>query len=218
MESSFPNAQLMLLRHAQRLRTAIRNILRRHVPSGEIESNAVSACIEAMESGALRIGTLPFAGDTLPDHIEEVLGPAIDGVPTIDIDISSLVASLRHLLNECRWVKRVASDGEDDDFVEKHRHAIIMGRGAIMSDHDLTIGLALMKPKTYYAFHNHPPAEFYLVLSEGDWYGEEKSWWSPGIGGVVFNPSNAVHSMRSNTGPLLALWILIGESPHMITQ
>ena len=33
-------------------------------------------------------------------------------------------------------------------------------------------------------------------------------WHEPGIGGLVYNPPNIVHAMRSAEGPLLALWFL----------
>lgn len=76
----------------------------------------------------------------------------------------------------------------------------------------MTVGLAVMEPQLYYPFHKHPPAEFYVVLSEGDWYREDVGWWNPGLGGVVFNPPSAVHSMRSTSKPLLAIWGLIEGS------
>jgi hypothetical protein len=34
----------------------------------------------------------------------------------------------------------------------------------------LTVGLAVMEPELCYPYHKHPPAEFYVVLSEGYWY------------------------------------------------
>jgi hypothetical protein len=42
-----------------------------------------------------------------------------------------------------------------------------------------------MKPELYYPIHK-PPAEFYIVLPEEDWYEEEVGWWSPDTGGVIF--------------------------------
>jgi quercetin dioxygenase-like cupin family protein len=65
-----------------------------------------------------------------------------------------------------------------------------------------------MAPHTRYPDHRHPPEEIYVVLSEGEWCQESGPWHEPGIGGLVYNPPNIVHAMRSAERPLLALWFL----------
>jgi Dimethlysulfonioproprionate lyase len=70
------------------------------------------------------------------------------------------------------------------------------------------IGVSLMAPGLQYPDHQHPPAEVYYSLSPGSWRQGDRPWVTPGIGGLVYNPSNIVHSMRSSDGPLLAIWCL----------
>ncbi len=73
---------------------------------------------------------------------------------------------------------------------------------------DVRIGVSLMAPDLQYPDHHHPPEEIYLALRKGEWRQEEGPWHEPGLGGLVFNPSNIVHAMWSTDTPLLALWCL----------
>jgi hypothetical protein len=33
-----------------------------------------------------------------------------------------------------------------------------------------------------------------------------EAWFEPGVGGIVYNPPDIVHAMKSGTSPLLAVW------------
>jgi quercetin dioxygenase-like cupin family protein len=68
--------------------------------------------------------------------------------------------------------------------------------------------VSLVAPGIRYIDHRHPPEELYIVMSGGEWYREDRGWHAPGIGGIVYNPSDSVHAMRSGPEPLLALWLL----------
>ena len=66
-------------------------------------------------------------------------------------------------------------------------------------------------PRVRYPDHQHPPEEIYVVMSEGEWRQENHPWFSPGAGGIVHNPPDIVHAMRSADAPLLAIWCLLGQ-------
>lgn len=153
--------------------------------------------------------TVRKAGETsspLPGFMERHLSEALGAAPITDEHLESLLSAVGSLLPHLAWINRQAQPGQDSAFVERHRHAMIAGSGGLFECSTLTLGLALMMPETCYPYHQHPPAEFYLVLSPGDWYREDVGWWSPGAGGLVFNPPSCVHAMRSTDFPLLALW------------
>lgn len=145
----------------------------------------------------------------LPECLVPSLSQALDAAPRTSPHLASIRDALMTLLPHLHWINRQARADQDSAFVERHRHGMIAGPGALFECSTLTLGLALMMPETCYPYHQHPPAEFYLVLSPGDWYREDVGWWSPGAGGVVFNPPSCVHAMRSTCVPLLALWGLI---------
>jgi hypothetical protein len=147
--------------------------------------------------------------NALPRCLLPDLSQAVDAAPRTHEDLDAVVRALSPLLPHVAWIKRQAQAGQDDTFVQRHRHGMITGPAGLFECPSLTLGLALMAPQTCYPFHQHPPAEFYLVLSPGEWYREDVGWWSPGAGGIVFNPPSCIHAMRSMNVPLLALWGLI---------
>ncbi|WP_236040040.1 dimethylsulfonioproprionate lyase family protein [Pseudomonas ogarae] len=155
------------------------------------------------------------ASNALPGYLERHLSEALDAASSTDDDLISILAALGTLLPHLPWINRQARAGQDSAFVERHRHGMIAGPGALFECSTLTLGLALMMPETRYPYHQHPPAEFYLVLSPGDWYRADVGWWSPGAGGVVFNPPSCIHAMRSTCVPLLALWGLIHSEAEL---
>ena len=77
-----------------------------------------------------------------------------------------------------------------------------------MPSADVQIGVTIMAPQTTYPDHRHPPEEVYIALSDGQWRQNDGPWNEPGIGGLVYNPENIVHSMRSGKEPLFAIWCL----------
>ncbi len=121
------------------------------------------------------------------------------------------VASLCGCLDELRphlpWYRRPEPDLPG--FMAGHANAVLMGHGGLVESKCIRIGLTLMAPHTVYPDHHHPPAEGYVVLSEGEWRQEQGPWKAPGVGGWVYNPPDIVHAMRSGPQPLLAIWCLL---------
>ena len=106
------------------------------------------------------------------------------------------------------WVRR-ASDGPDAAALAAgHANALVTGPTAPEQRSDIIFGLSIMAPGIAYPFHNHPPDELYLVLSDGAWWRDGAGWFSPGIGGTVRNPPGIRHAMRAGARPLLAAWLL----------
>ena len=106
------------------------------------------------------------------------------------------------------WKARAGADPKDEQFLNGHANAIIAGPEGLEIRPDVRIGVSLMAPHTRYPDHHHPPEEIYVVLSEGEWRQASNPWHAPGIGGLVYNPPDIVHAMRSAEAPLLALWFL----------
>lgn len=200
------------------MREALLRILARHYPLCGIDGEDAEACVRSLGDAHLNIGLPPFKGNPLPSSLTSTVSQALSDAPKIQRDFKTLLSALEPLLRNSHWIKRFAAEGDDAGLEEKHRHALIIGEGALFECSTMTVGLAVMAPNLCYPLHSHPPAEFYVVLSEGDWYREDVGWWNPGPGGVVFNPPSAVHSMRSTNKPLLALWGLIDESSQPIRE
>ncbi|WP_210639468.1 dimethylsulfonioproprionate lyase family protein [Pseudomonas sp. Tri1] len=185
------------------LRRSLQNVL-----SGS-GCDKAQAHIVSLNTAQWSIRQTAEISNALPGFLERHLSEALDAAPRANESLVSILDALGKLLPHVTWINRQAKAGQDSAFVERHRHGMIAGPGGLFECSTLTLGLALMMPETCYPYHQHPPAEFYLVLSPGDWYREDVGWWSPGPGGLVFNPPSCVHAMKSMGVPLLALWGLM---------
>ena len=147
----------------------------------------------------------PPAPGLLP--VCELLHPAIATLEQRAPDLSPLAAALRGLAPELAWRQR---SNDDPVFMQSHANAALVGPEphALEQRSDVRVGISLVAPDITYPDHRHPPEEVYIVLSEGDWRQEKGPWHTPGVGGIVYNPHDIVHAMRSGQSPLLAIWCL----------
>lgn len=106
------------------------------------------------------------------------------------------------------WKARAGAEAHGEEFVQGHANAALMGSEGLEIRSDVWLGVSLLAPHTRYPDHRHPPEEIYVVLSPGEWRQEDRPWHAPGLGGLVYNPPNILHAMRSAEQPLLALWFL----------
>ena len=120
--------------------------------------------------------------------------------------VVSLCAALDALRVHLRWHRH--PEPGLPGFTAGHANANLIGPGGLVETRQLLIGMSLMAPDTVYPDHHHPPAEGYVVLSQGQWRQEQGPWKTPGAGGWIYNPPDIVHAMRSGPQPLLAVWCL----------
>lgn len=163
---------------------------------------------EALRNAKVGISEVAPSGEPLPEYFRDILEESLSRL-TDDERLSGLLTPLRALLPFLMWSSRKAGAGEDDRFVTRHLHGLVTGSKATLACSSLTLGIAVLQPDCVYPIHQHPPAEFYLVLSDGQWYREDRGWWRPGRGGVVLNPPHCLHAMRSGESPLVAVWGLL---------
>jgi mannose-6-phosphate isomerase-like protein (cupin superfamily) len=126
--------------------------------------------------------------------LEQVLAPA-----------TPLHKTLQAIASDLTWYRR---SGGDARFQESHANTMLVGPNGLEVREDLWIGATLMAPNTDYPVHHHPPEEIYLVLSEGDWWRDGTGWFTPGVGGTLYNQPDVRHAMRSLARPLFAIWAL----------
>lgn len=196
-----------LLSRAETLKLAISKLLTGY--PGEQHAEQINASGQITAAAQLSLAHRPLPEQQDPAVIEQSLSTSLAlarSDPAVD---PLLLDALQAMLPDARWIKRAAASGEDSGFVERHRHALLLGNGSPVACPTLTLGLAVMTPETLYPFHQHPPQEFYIVLSEGQWYRQGDGWWHPGPGGMLWNAPSVVHCMQSGTTPLLALWGLM---------
>jgi len=143
------------------------------------------------------------------------LHPAITTLEQHAPDLAPLADALRGIAPELAWRQR---SSDDPAFMDGHANVALVGPEphALEQRSDVRVGISLMAPGITYPDHRHPPEEVYIVLSEGDWRQESGPWHTPGIGGIVYNPHDIVHAMRSGSSPLLAIWCLPVDMPNAV--
>ena len=123
-------------------------------------------------------------------------------------ELSHLAQAFEVLEPELRWRRRPGSQAHGKVFHDGHANAEIIGPMGLEQRSDVWFGASLVAPDVQYVAHQHPPEEVYIVMSEGEWYREDRGWHTPGVGGVVYNAPDVVHAMRAGPSALLALWVL----------
>ena len=131
----------------------------------------------------------------------------------VGTDAEPVAKALATVAPELAWRTRPDRESDDPNFSKAHANAVLVGEGGLENRSDLRIGVSLLAPNTFYPNHRHPPEEVYVALSPGDWRQNEDAWMTPGPGGLVHNPPNIWHSMRSGPAPLLAIWTLLMDGP-----
>jgi quercetin dioxygenase-like cupin family protein len=136
------------------------------------------------------------------------LPAALDNARRQPSEVGALADAFAGIESRLRWQARAFAEVQSDAFLKGHANATIVGADGVEVRHDVRVGVSLMAPHLQYPDHRHPPEEIYVVLSPGEWRQDANAWHEPGLGGLVYNPPNIVHAMRSLDAPLLAFWFL----------
>lgn len=188
--------------------------LRKHLvsllqSSSELDAGGLSISNTVME----RLGALsdinPQAKKANP--LSDLLAQIQQTNTTLPEHCQHLVNSVAALADDLPWYQRPVTN--NPSFMAGHVNAQIIGPKGLEVRHDLIVGVTLMRPDLDYPDHQHEPEEIYLVLSEGRWRQNNGHWHTPGLGGLVYNPSDVMHGMKSISTPLIALWCLPLDKP-----
>ena len=125
--------------------------------------------------------------------------------------IPNLATALAKLAPDLVWRRRKGAETESRSFFDGHANAVAVGPDGLEMRNDVLIGISLMAPHVRYPDHRHPPEEVYVSLAGGAWWKQDRDWYRPGPGGLVYNEPNVMHSMRTDEDPLLAIWCLLVE-------
>ena len=187
-----------------RVLDAARDFLAVRVEAGSAPGDAARRIFDALAGSAGIIAP----GDTPPrPPAYRFLTAALEYARAAP-EVAPLAEAFAALEPELTWVRRPDSEAHGETFRDGHANAWLVGPAGLERRSDVLVGASLLAPGIRYIDHQHPPEEIYIVMSGGDWYREDRGWHAPGVGGIVHNPSDAVHAMRAGPEPLLALWLL----------
>lgn len=150
-------------------------------------------------------------GSRLPvcAHLDAALAVAMPR-PSLD----RLLHAFRAIEPGLEWARRASYDETASaNFVDGHANAMIFGPGGLENRRDVWVGASLLAPQVRYTDHSHAPEEIYLVLSDGAFRQGDGDWFTPGVGGSLYNTPFITHAMRSADAPFFAIWALWVQ-PH----
>ncbi len=189
--------------------------LQRFVTMAEAAIHHGSGADGRIPAAAERMFTALRTPSTEPGRSETVRMPVCRHLPTAleharrqPGPVSDLAVAFAAIEPQLSWTIRPGAEAHGEQFQNGHANATITGADGLEIRPDVRIGVSLMAPHLQYPDHHHPPEEIYIVLSGGQWRQASNPWHEPGSGGLVYNPPNIVHAMRSAELPLLALWFL----------
>jgi len=158
--------------------------------------------LDGLRSDAEPASSAHSDGQPAPDDLTDAARTARAGPPPV----RALADAFIEFAPFIPWYQRPEPDFPD--FMRGHANAFIVGPTGVEKRAKTIVGATLLAPGLQYPDHHHPPEELYISLSDGEWRQNQDPWHSPGLGGLVHNPGNVMHSMRSTSEPLLTIWCL----------
>lgn len=78
----------------------------------------------------------------------------------------------------------------------------------------LIAGFVLVRPRSFYPLHQHPPQELYLTIDgTAEWrFGGAEATQAVPAGHVFYNPPNVVHEQRNGAATNVAMYVLWPET------
>ena len=122
-----------------------------------------------------------------------------------------LVNTLASLANKLAWGQIYTAQDFGAGFLKKYGWTELIGlRGPISSDR-IACGILFLGPQIEYPRHSHAAEEIYVPLTEPTrWQCGDQDWAYRAAGLPIYHASGVPHAMRTESGPLLALYLWHG--------
>ncbi len=136
------------------------------------------------------------------------------GVPETQPMLDILTGALSNL----PWKYNYEPRKDMPDLGVKMAWGEIIGPEAPYQCNNFCFGFTMIVPNSLYPAHFHPAVELYYVLSgTAEWTLDGKTTLQkPGT--FILHPSNAVHTMRTEKEPLLAMYTWSGDDVVTLSQ
>ena len=124
-----------------------------------------------------------------------------------------LVKMLASMANQITWGQTYSAEDFGSGFLEKYGWTELIGlRGPIASER-MACGFLLLGPEIEYPRHSHEAEEVYVPLTEPTyWMRGNEDWELRAACRPIFHASRMPHAMRTESVPLLALYLWHGGS------
>jgi hypothetical protein len=123
-----------------------------------------------------------------------------------------LVAAICRAAPSLAWRQTYTARDLDAAFLDSYGWSEILGGSGPLASERIACGFLILGPATLYPRHRHEAEEIYLPLSgTAAWQQGDAVWREHAPGTLIHHAGNEPHSMRTGTGPLLALYLWRGN-------
>lgn len=123
----------------------------------------------------------------------------------------SIVKKFKIIAKNCRWGQTYTKEDLGSAFLEKYGWTELIGMRGPVKSKKLACGLLMLGPDIEYPVHSHQAQEIYVPLtSQSLWKKGDDIWKYRQEGIPIYHKSWVDHGMRTESAPLLALYLWRG--------
>lgn len=132
-------------------------------------------------------------------------------VPGTNKETEKLAKMLKTSAEHLCWGQTYTAEDFGADFLEKYGWTELIGIRGPIDSKGIACGFLLLGPDIEYPMHSHGAAEVYVPLSsQALWKQGNGTWVSRPSGVPIYHKSWVTHGMRTESTPLLALYLWRG--------
>jgi Dimethlysulfonioproprionate lyase len=153
----------------------------------------------------------PFKTRTVSTNSLPVLTYLPELIAGANAETERVVKLLKTSADSLGWGQTYSTEDFDTNFLMKYGWTELIGLRGPVSSQDIACGFLLLGPEIEYPKHSHEAKEVYVPLSSQSlWIQGNEGWVSRSCGVPIYHRSWQPHGMRTESTPLLSLYIWRG--------
>ncbi|MCD4742835.1 MAG: dimethylsulfoniopropionate lyase, partial [Desulfobacteraceae bacterium] len=141
--------------------------------------------------------------------------PVLSYLPELIVDANAeterLVKTFKILAEHLAWGQTYSTDDFGVDFLKKYGWTELIGLRGPVDSKDIACGFLMLGPDIEYPMHSHGAEEVYVPMNSQTLWMQGDDPWVLRPGGVpIYHSSWLQHGMRTESAPLLALYLWRG--------
>jgi hypothetical protein len=151
-------------------------------------------------------------GSRAPLHPPAQL-PVLRWLPQLTVQAGRCGAAFLETLSgaagSLAWRQTYTRDEVGDEFLRNYAWAELSRSGSGIGAAQISCGVLVLGPNTFYPPHRHEAEEIYLPLAgTAEWLKGDGVWRHRRPGTLIHHSSEETHAMRTGGQPLLAMYLL----------
>jgi len=133
-----------------------------------------------------------------------------DSVRRIPDWLPGMAAAMAAADEHATWTEYAPSEWAQP-FVERMAAGFLVGPTAPVVSYDVSFGMFVVAPNTFYREHGHPAREVYVVVSGRTEFLSSDGWITLGPGDASVQEPEVTHALRTGSEGMLCFWAWTGD-------